>query len=118
MKRPCDWLLHFVLYPLIFRICPVPEPAIIRENVRGKQRVARIPELFRENKYNMTCRDEYGLHREIKYCYRPESPEYLNNSCLPPLQAIAPMINCKTSICGPAHKKIPECSSFSAFRDE
>lgn len=31
MKRPSDWPLHFVLYPMIFRICPAPIPAIIQE---------------------------------------------------------------------------------------
>ncbi len=31
MKRPSDWPLHFVLYPMMFRICPVPILAIIQE---------------------------------------------------------------------------------------
>ena len=31
MKRPSDWPLHFVLYPMIFRICPAPILAIIQE---------------------------------------------------------------------------------------
>ena len=31
MKRPSDWPLHFVLYLLIFRICPTPILAIIQE---------------------------------------------------------------------------------------
>ena len=31
MKRPSDWPLHFVLYPMIFRICPAPILAIIQD---------------------------------------------------------------------------------------
>ena len=31
MKRPSDWPLHFVLYPVIFKICPAPILVIIQE---------------------------------------------------------------------------------------
>ena len=31
MKRPSNWPLYFVLYPVIFRICPAPILAIIQE---------------------------------------------------------------------------------------
>ena len=31
MKRPSDWPLHFVLYPVIIRICPAPILVIIQE---------------------------------------------------------------------------------------
>ena len=31
MKRPSDWPLHFVLYPVIIRICPAPILVKIQE---------------------------------------------------------------------------------------
>ena len=36
MKRPSDWPLHFVLYLMIFKICPVPILAIIQEMFKLK----------------------------------------------------------------------------------
>jgi len=34
MKRPSDWPLHFVLYPTMFKIYPVPILARIQERSR------------------------------------------------------------------------------------
>lgn len=31
MKRPSDWPLHFVLYPMMFKICPAPILVKIQE---------------------------------------------------------------------------------------
>lgn len=38
MKRPSDWSLHFVLYPVIFRICPVLILVIVQEMSKIKMR--------------------------------------------------------------------------------
>ena len=57
MKRPSDWPLHFVLYPMIFRICPVLILVIVQEisKKKVKWRIGIcILALFKQSNYNVS----------------------------------------------------------------
>ncbi len=66
MKRPSDWPLHFVLYPMIFRICPAPIPAIIQEMSN-----LYIVVCCKDLRYNITPELE---HRKSGYVERKRRP--------------------------------------------
>ena len=62
MKRPSDWPLHFVLYPIIFRIYPGPILAIIQEILKLNRRYLHpyqnnycINSIFLQEDYPTNC---------------------------------------------------------------
>ena len=57
MKRPSDWPLYFILYPMIFRICPVLILVIVQEISKKKVKwriVICILALFMQSNYNIS----------------------------------------------------------------
>ena len=63
MKRPSDWPLYFVLYPMIFRICPVPILVIVQEILKQPLPVPNGIVWFAEPNYYATA----DLNMKSKY---------------------------------------------------